>query len=170
MFVKHQRSHNSKSRCSEWASNIHLTFIKSLVSIMKRDKWKITSKKSALFLKIMSLEVWVIYMKMCTRKVFSYLSDVHILRLIIKLSFELTFWIWLDSKLSCSHFQLDLSWIEHIFNLMQLDSTRNQVNSTWLIKNSSLTLKELNIEIFPVFNFCIIFLHYLFALSFDRKS
>ena len=38
-------------------------------------------------------------------------------RLIIELSFELTFWIQLDSKSSCSHFQLNLSRIAHIFNL-----------------------------------------------------
>ncbi len=88
------------------------------------------------------------------------------IRLIIKLSFELTFWIWLNSKLSCSYFQLDLSWVEHIFNLTWLNSTRNRVNLTWLIKNLSLTSRELNIEIFPVFCFCITFLHYLF----DRKS
>ncbi len=49
---------------------------------MKRDKWKTTSKKSALFLKIMSIEVQVIYMKIDTWKVFSYLSDVHTLQII----------------------------------------------------------------------------------------
>ncbi len=32
-------------------------------------------------------------------------------KLIIKLSFELTFWIWPDSKLSCLHFQLNSSLI-----------------------------------------------------------
>ncbi len=85
---------------------------------------------------------------------------LHAAKLIIKLSFELTFWIRLDLKSSCSHFQLDSSWVEHIFNLIQLDSTRNWVNSTWLVKNLSLTSRELNIEIFPTFalSFCIIFL------------
>ncbi len=90
-------------------------------------------------------------------------------RLIIKLSFELTFWIRLDSKSSCSHFQLDSSRIAHIFNLTRLDSTENWVNSTRLVKNLSLTSRELNIEIFPVFCFCIIFLHYLFDRSHDEK-
>jgi len=87
-------------------------------------------------------------------------------RLIIKLSFELIFWILLDSKLNCSHFQLNSSWIEHIFNSIQLDSTRNRANSTQFAKNLNLASRELNIEIFPVFCFCIIFLHYLF----DRES
>ncbi len=95
------------------------------------------------------------------------MTSVH--RLIVKLSFELTFWIQLDLKLSCSHFQLDSSWVEHIFNLTRLDSTRNRVNSTQLIKNLSLTSRELNIEIFPVFDFCIIFLHYLLIESHEEK-
>jgi len=33
----------------------------------------------------------------------------------------------------------------------------------------SLTLRELNIEIFPVFDFCIIFLHYLLIESHEGK-
>jgi len=78
----------------------------------------------------------------------------------------LTFWTWINIKLSCSHFQLDSSQIAHIFNLMQLNSTENWVNSTRFVKNLSLTSRKLNIEIFPVFCFCITFLHYLF----DRKS
>ena len=69
-------------------------------------------------------------------------------------------------ELSCSHFQLDSSQVAYIFNLMWLNSTENWVNLIQLIKNLSLTLRELNIEIFPIFCFCIIFLHYLFALSF----
>ena len=59
--------------------------------------------------------------------------------------------------------------IKHIFNSTQLNLTRNQVNSTWLIKNSSLTSRELNIEIFPVFDFCITFLHYLLIESHEEK-
>ncbi len=90
-------------------------------------------------------------------------------RLIVELSFKLTFWIRLDSKSSCSHFQLDLSRIAHIFNSTRLDSTENWVNSTRLVKNLSLTSRELNIEIFPIFCFCIIFLHYLFDRSHDEK-
>ncbi len=82
------------------------------------------------------------------------------------MSFKLTFWTRIKIESSCSHFQLNLSQIAHIFNLMQLDLTKNWVNLTWLIKNSSLMLRELNIENFSIFDFCIIFLHYLFALSF----
>ncbi len=81
-------------------------------------------------------------------------------RLIIKSSFELTFWIRLDSKSGCSHFQLDSSRVTHIFNSTRLDSTENWVNSTRFVKNLSLMSRELNIEIFPTFalSFCIIFL------------
>jgi len=94
------------------------------------------------------------------------------------LSFKLTFWIRLDLKLSCSHFQLNSSQITHIFNLMQFDSTENWVNSTQFIKNLSLTSKELNIEIFSTFalSFCIIFLienheeKTWRLFDFDRKS
>ncbi len=48
---------------------------------MKRDKQKTTSKKSALFSKIMSVEVQIIYMKIDTLKVFSYLSNVYTLQM-----------------------------------------------------------------------------------------
>ncbi len=72
-------------------------------------------------------------------------------RLIIKLSFELTFWIWLNSKSSCSHFQLNSSQIEHIFNSTWLNSTENWINSTWLVKNLSLMSRKLNKEIFSTF-------------------
>ncbi len=91
------------------------------------------------------------------------------IRLIIKLSFELTFWTQIEIKSSCSHFQLDSSRVAHIFNLMQLNSTENWINSTRLVKNLSLTSRELNIEIFPIFNFCIIFLHYLLIESHEEK-
>ncbi len=86
--------------------------------------------------------------------------DNIINRLIIESSFKLIFWIQFNSKSSCSHFQLNSSQVEHIFNLMQLDSTENWVNLTWLVKNLSSTSRELNIEIFPTFalSFCIIFL------------
>ena len=90
-------------------------------------------------------------------------------RLIIKSSFELTFWIQLDLKSNCSHFQLDSSWVAYIFNSTRLNSTENWVNSTRFVKNLSLTSRELNIEIFPIFCFCITFLHYLFDRSHDEK-
>jgi len=94
------------------------------------------------------------------------ISKLRLHRLIVESSFELTFWTRTDIESSCSHFQLDSSRVAHIFNLTWLDSTGNWVNSIRLVKNSSLASRELNIEIFPVFCFCIIFLHYLF----DRKS
>ena len=50
---------------------------------------------------------------------------------------------------------------------MLIFSTRR--DSTRLVKNSSLTSRELNIEIFPVFDFCIIFLHYLLIESHEEK-
>ena len=93
------------------------------------------------------------------------LSMIEI-KLIIKSSFELTFWTQIEIESSYSHFQLNLSQVTYIFNLMQLNLTENWVNLTWFIKNLSLMSRELNIENFPIFDFCIIFLHYLFALSF----
>ncbi len=90
-------------------------------------------------------------------------------RLIVKSSFELTFWIQLDLKLSCSHFQPDSSQVEHIFNLTRLDSTKNWINLIQLIKNLSLMSRELNIESFSIFDFCIIFLHYLLIESHEEK-
>jgi len=100
---------------------------------------------------------------------FSFYSTFYLIKLIIESSFELTFWIQLDSKSSCSHFQLDSSWVKHIFNSTRFNSTRNWVNSTQFIKNLSLTSRELNIEIFSIFNFCIIFLHYLLIESHEEK-
>ncbi len=90
---------------------------------------------------------------------FQFLNVVNI-RLIIESSFELTFWTQINVESSCSHFQLNSSRVAHIFNLTRFDSTENWVNSTRLAKNSSLTSRELNIEIFPAFalSFCIIFL------------
>ncbi len=75
---------------------------------------------------------------------------------------------WSSSWVSSWHFELKStsSWVAHIFNSTRLNLTENWINSTWLVKNLSLTSRELNIEIFPVFCFCIIFLHYLF----DRES
>jgi len=69
------------------------------------------------------------------------------------------------------HFELEskLSRIAHIFNSMQFDSTENWVNSTQLIKNLSLTSRELNIEFFSVFDFCITFLHYFLIESHEEK-
>ncbi len=90
-------------------------------------------------------------------------------RLIVKSSFELTFWTRIEIESDCSYFQLNSSRVAHIFNSTRLDSTRNWVNSTRLAKNSSLTSRELNIENFPVFDFCITFLHYLLIESHKEK-
>jgi len=90
-------------------------------------------------------------------------------RLIVKLSFKLIFWTWIEIELNCSHFQLDSSQVTHIFNLTWLDLTENWINSTWLVKNLSLTSRELNIENFSIFDFCIIFLHYLLIKSHEEK-
>jgi len=62
-----------------------------------------------------------------------------------------------------------LSRVEHISNPTRLDSTRNRVNSTRLAKNPSLASRGLNIEIFPVFGFCITFLHYLLIESHEEE-
>ncbi len=84
-------------------------------------------------------------------------------RLTVGSGFGLTFWIRPDSKSDCPHFQPDSSRIEHIFNSTRPDPTRNRVNPTRPAKNPSLASRELNREIFPVFCFCITFLHYLFG-------
>ncbi len=96
-------------------------------------------------------------------------DTVNMIRLIVESSFELTFWTRIEIGSNCSHFQLDLSWVAHIFNLTRLDSTGNWVNLTRLVKNLSLTSRELNIEIFPVFDFCITFLHYFLIESHEEK-
>ncbi len=89
--------------------------------------------------------------------------------MIIELSFKLTFWTQIKIELSCLHFQLNSSQITHIFNLTWLNSTENWINLTWLVKNLSLTLKKLNIEIFSIFDFCIILWHYLLIKSHKEK-
>ncbi len=43
-------------------------------------------------------------------------------KLIIKLSFKLTFWTQINLESSCSHFQLNSSWVEHIFNSTQISN------------------------------------------------
>ena len=74
-------------------------------------------------------------------------------RLIIKLSFKLTFWIQLDSKSSCSYFQLDATRFN--WKLNQLDLIHQELE---------LDVKKAKYRNFS--DFCITFLHYLF----DRKS
>ncbi len=78
---------------------------------------------------------------------------------------------WLSSRVLSWHFELESrsSRVAHIFNLTRLDSTENWINSTRLAKNLSLTSRELNIEIFPVFDFCITFLHYLLIESHEGE-
>ena len=90
-------------------------------------------------------------------------------RLIIRSSFGLTFWTRTEIGSDCSHFQLDSSWVAHIFNPTRLDPTGNWVNSTRPAKDPSLASRGLNIEIFPVFDFCITFLHYLLIGSHEGE-
>ncbi len=91
------------------------------------------------------------------------------IKLIVESSFELTFWTRIEIESSCSHFQPDSSRLAHIFNSTQLDPTGNWVNSTRPAKNLSLAPRGLNIENFPVFDFCITFLHYLLIESHEGE-
>ncbi len=90
----------------------------------------------------------------------------------INSSFALWLLNWLSSQVSSWHFELESisGRVAYIFNSTRLDSTENWVNSTRFVKNLSLMSRELNIEIFPVFCFCIIFLHYLFDRKLWRKT
>ncbi len=88
-----------------------------------------------------------------TQFIFDVWKHICKIKLIIKLNFKLTFWTWIEIELNCSHFQLNLSQVAHIFNFMWLNSTENWVNSTQLIKNSSLMSRKLNIENFSIFYF-----------------
>ncbi len=125
-------------------------------------------------------ENWMIHISYETHKLFMY-QFLHLLTTFLDCWVEY-WWEWLSEKVlffldwssswvSSWHFEFDSirSRVAHIFNLTRLDSTENWVNSTQLVKNSSLTSRELNIEIFSVFCFCIIFLHYLFDRSHDEK-
>jgi len=51
-------------------------------------------------------------------------------KLIVELSFKLRFWTRIKIESNCSHFQLNLSRIAHIFNSTRLNSTENWVNLT----------------------------------------
>ncbi len=80
---------------------------------------------------------------------------------------------WSSSWVSSWHFELELrlSRVAHIFNSTQVELL---IFSTWrdaiqLVKNSSLTSRELNIENFSVFDFCITFLHYLLIESHEEE-
>ncbi len=66
-------------------------------------------------------------------------------RLIIKLSFELTFWTQINVESSCSYFQLDATRLD--WELSQLDSTRQELK---------LDVKRAKYRNFS--DFCIIFL------------
>jgi len=121
-MLKHSVSFFQKESFS--IQNINVASFQALV------KWK---KKN-------QTEIFAMFIKDIDRKI------VYNTSLIIKLSFELTFWTWINIESSCSHFQLDSSRVAHIFNLTQLDSTRNWVNLTQLIKNSNLTSRALRIE------------------------
>ncbi len=86
-------------------------------------------------------------------------------RLTVGSSFGLTFWTRTEIGSGCSHFQPDPSRVAHIFNPTRPDPTGNWVNPTRPAKDPSLASRGLNIENFPVFGFCITFLHYLLIES-----
>jgi len=82
-------------------------------------------------------------------------------RLTVGSGFGLRFWTRTEIGSGCSHFQPDPSRVAHIFNPTRPDPTGNWVNPTRPAKDPSLAPRGLNIENFPVFGFCITFLHYL---------
>ncbi len=84
-------------------------------------------------------------------------------RLIVKLSFHIyiliqldylnwIFWLNLITRVESSDSTWYWSWVRIRFKF-----------STQLIKQLNMTSRELNIEIFPIFRLCIIFLHYFFG-------
>ncbi len=90
-------------------------------------------------------------------------------RLIVELSFHIYILIRLD-YLSWTF------WFDLITRIESSDSTwywlRIRIRfefSTRLAKQSNMTSRELNIEIFPVFRLCITFLHYLFGRESWRR-
>jgi len=90
-------------------------------------------------------------------------------RLTVGSGFGLTFWTRTEIGSGCSHFQPDPSRVAHIFNPTRPDPTGNWVNPTRPAKDPSLAPRGLNIENFPVFGFCITFLHYLLIGSHKGK-
>ena len=80
---------------------------------------------------------------------------------------------WSSSWVSSWHFEPESrsSRVAHIFNSTRVELL---IFSTWRdstrpAKDPSLASRELNIEIFPVFDFCITFLHYLLIESHEEK-
>ncbi len=96
----------------------------------------IVSKQSLCmnFIKVKVIVNWATSINL--KEVQSFVRFVNF-KLIIKLNFELTFWIRIKIELNCSHFQLDLSWVAHIFNSIQRNSTQLRIESIWF--NSSRT-------------------------------
>ncbi len=87
-------------------------------------------------------------------------------KLIIKLSFHIYILTWLKYLSWTSWLNLN-TWVEHLNSTWYWFQVKSELaDLTQFIKQSNMMSRELNIEIFPVFRLCIIFLHYLF----DRKS
>ena len=88
------------------------------------------------------------------------------IRLIVELSFHIYILTQFNYLSQTSWFD-SITWVKHSDLTWYQSQVRIRFKFlTQLIKQSKMTSKELNIEIFPVFRLCIIFLHYLF----DRKS
>ena len=78
---------------------------------------------------------------------------------------------WPSGRVSGWHFEPEprSGRVAHIFNPTRRDSTGNWVNPTRPAKDPSLAPRGLNIENFPVFDFCITFLHYLLIESHEGE-
>ena len=119
-------------------------------------------------------EMSIISLTLLIKHVFNFVIwciDLHAkICILIKLIIKLSFHIYILTQLKY------LSWIFWLNLNTQVESHDSTwywfrvesefADSTQLIKQSNMTSRELNIEIFSIFRLCIIFLHYLF----DRKS
>ncbi len=94
------------------------------------------------------------------------ISLTRAIRLIIESNFHI--YILTQLKYLSQIFWLDLNtWVEfHDLTRYWSRVESELADLTQLIKQSNMTSRELNIEIFPIFRLCITFLHYLI----DRKS
>ncbi len=120
-----------------------------------------------------NMSVFRVHDYRCSSRIVFYLltqrilqCDVCLRRLIVKSSFHI--YILTRFEYLSWIFWLNLNtWVESHDSTQYWSRVESKLaDSTWLIKQSNMTSRELNIEIFPVFRLCIIFLHYLF----DRKS
>ena len=116
-----------------------------LNALIKRDRYSI--------LLINEVLAWIQGSKYLTRLIVKSSFHIYILTRLEYLS--RIFWLDLNTQVKSHDSTRYQSWVESEL----ADLTR-------LVKQSNMTLRELNIEIFPVFRLCITFLHHLF----DRKS